>query len=175
MMLESELTLLRPLEEADVPLLARWLLDPHIKQWLQLSEDPPVYCNEQSVRERFHAMKASPSIELWRIETREGRPIGQIEIVDIRTLHGRAEMHMCIGETDLHSRGYGTDALRRLLRHAFESLKLRRVHCIVDADNSRAIRCYEKAGFMREGLLRQHRLRHGIAVDMLAMGILRDA
>ena len=174
MTLESKLTVLCPLEENDVPLLTKWLLDPQIKQWLQLSEDPPEYCNEEAVGQRFHAMKASPCIELWRIDTRQGRPIGQIEIVDIRPLHGRAEMHMLIGECELQGQGYGTDALRRTLRHAFESLNLHRIHCIVDADNSRAIRCYEKAGFAREGLLRQHRLRFGKTVDMLAMGVLRS-
>lgn len=171
MILESNLTVLRPMEAGDVPLLAKWLLDPHNKQWLQLSEDPPEYCNLESVRERFERMKASESIEVWRVETREGRPIGQIEFVDIRPLHGRAEMHMCIGEHDKQSKGLGCDALKRLLRRAFEDLKLSRVFCTVDADNPRAIRCYEKAGFQREGLLRKHRRRHGKAIDMLIMGI----
>jgi len=175
MILQSDLTVLRSLEERDVPLLARWLLNPQNKQWLQLSEDPMEYCNEASVRERFRAMKDNRNIELWRIETKQGQPIGQIEIVDIRELHKRAEMHMCIGETMLQGKGLGSDALRRLITHAFETLKLRRIHCIVDADNGRAIRCYEKAGFEREGLLRQHRLRHGEPVDMLAMGVVRKA
>jgi RimJ/RimL family protein N-acetyltransferase len=43
----------------------------------------------------------------------------------------------------------------------------------VDADNQRAIRCFEHCGFSREGLLREHRLRGGQPIDMIAMAVLR--
>jgi RimJ/RimL family protein N-acetyltransferase len=46
------------------------------------------------------------------------------------------------------------------------------VSLTVDRDNDRAIRCYEKCGFVREGVLRAHRLRFGQPIDMIVMGIL---
>ena len=45
------------------------------------------------------------------------------------------------------------------LGFAFDSLDCRRVTLLVDRDNARAIRAYEKCGFVREGVLREHRLR----------------
>jgi RimJ/RimL family protein N-acetyltransferase len=51
---------------------------------------------------------------------------------------------------------------------------LRRVTLITDADNERGIRCYEKCGFVKEGVLRGHRLRHGEPLDMLAMAVLAE-
>jgi RimJ/RimL family protein N-acetyltransferase len=170
--LESDFVVLRPQTQADIPLLARWFLDPRIKQWLQLSEDPPEYCTVEAVGQRFARLNADVSTELWRIDTREGRPIGQIELTEIHAVQRRAEIHLCIGEIAVQQRGYGTDAVRRLVRHAFEDLNLRRVWTYVDADNARCLRCLEKAGFSREGLLRRHRLRHGEPVDMVALGIL---
>jgi RimJ/RimL family protein N-acetyltransferase len=43
-----------------------------------------------------------------------------------------------------------------------------------DEENARAIRCYEKAGFVHEGLLRQHRLIDGRFGNTLVMGVVRD-
>ena len=162
---------LRPLVEDDVPLLARWFFDPDILQLLQISEDPPHLRTKEAIRERFEIMRDDPFTEVWRIDA-EGRPIGQIELVGIHELQRRAEVHLSIGEKDVWGRGHGTRAVRLVLYHAFEDLQLRRVFAMADADNARVIRLLEKCGFAREGMLREHRLRHGRPVDMVVMGVL---
>ena len=86
----------------------------------------------------------------------------------------RAELAISIGEKDCWSRGLGTDAVRTVLRHGFEDLGLRRVDLHTDADNARGIRCYEKCGFVREGVMRARRLRYGEPLDMVLMAVLRD-
>lgn len=83
-------------------------------------------------------------------------------------------MYISIGEKECWSAGYGTDTVRTVLRYAFNELGLRRVHLITDADNARGIRCYEKCGFVREGVLRAHRLRYGQPLDMVEMAVLRE-
>ena len=60
-----------------------------------------------------------------------------------------------------------------LLRHAFDDLDLRRVQLQVFAHNERAIRCYENAGFQREGTLRATRYVDGSPRDVVLMGALR--
>lgn len=140
---------LQPLVEEDIPLLTRWLFDPDVLHWLQLSEDPVELRTASSVRERFERMQADPFTETWRIDTVEGRPIGQIELVDIHPLQRRAEVHLCIGEKDMWGRSYCARAVRRLLGHAFEDLGLRRVFAMADQDNTRVIRCFERCGFAR--------------------------
>jgi len=162
---------LRPLVEGDVPLLARWLFDPDVARWLQISEDPPHLRTIEAIRERFVMMRDDPFTEVWRIDA-DGRPIGEIELVGIHELQRRAEMHLSIGEKDVWGRGHGSRAVRLVLHHAFENLRLRRVFAMADADNARVIRLFEKCGFAREGLLREHRLRHGRPVDMVVMGLL---
>jgi RimJ/RimL family protein N-acetyltransferase len=52
-------------------------------------------------------------------------------------------------------RGIGTVATRIALRHAFASLHLHRVELRVVTFNARAIACYEKCGFVREGIERE--------------------
>ena len=63
----------------------------------------------------------------------------------------------------------------RLLRFAFTELNLRRVSLTVYEYNPRAIRSYEKAGFVVEGRVRQCLNRDGRRWDMLCMGILKEA
>lgn len=165
---------LRPLVEEDVPLLTQWLFDPEVLHWLQLSEDPPELRTEEFVRERHERMQVDPSTEVWRIDTDEDRPVGQVELVGINPLQRRAEVHLLVGEKDVWGHGYGARAVRRLLERAFEDLSLRRVSTIADGDNVRVIRLFERCGFVREGLLRRHRLRHGEPTDMVVMGLLDE-
>lgn len=172
--MNSHKTTLRPLTEADVPLLARWFFDPEVVHWLQLSEDPPQLRSLEAVRERFVRMRDDPSVRVWRIDTADGKPIGQIELVNIHRLQKRAEMHVCIGEKNFQNGGYGTDAIRQFLRLAFDELNLRRIYATPDEDNVRAIKCFEKCGFKKEGILRAHRLRYGKPINMMMMGVLRE-
>ena len=70
-------------------------------------------------------------------------------------------------------RGYGTDAMRLLLRYAFAELNLARVSLVVFEYNPRAVRSYLKAGFEVEGRQRERLRRDNRRWDMLFMGILR--
>jgi RimJ/RimL family protein N-acetyltransferase len=79
-----------------------------------------------------------------------------------------------IGEPDFWGRGYGSDAMRLMLRYGFNELNLHRVSLTVYAYNTRAIRSYEKCGFKHEGRIREFVLRDGRRSDMLHMGILRS-
>jgi RimJ/RimL family protein N-acetyltransferase len=169
--LERSKVRLRPLGEADVPLLARWYTDPEVVHWSHLSEDPPELRTLDAHRERYRAIRDDSRRIPWCIETLEGTAIGDCGLVDVHA-HGRAELAITIGEKDWWARGYGTDAVRAVLDFAFDALLLRRVYLITDADNDRAIRCYEKCGFRREGLLRAHRLRDGRPLDMWMMAVL---
>jgi RimJ/RimL family protein N-acetyltransferase len=158
---------------ADIPAFVRWYSDPDVLHWLGMSEAAPASMESETAR--FTQAEDDPTRRTWVIETREGRAIGSIALINLNELHHTAELGISIGEKDCWGRGYGTDAIRILLAHAFGAMGLRRVWLITDADNERGIRCYEKCGFVREGLLRGHRLRYGKPLDMVAMAVLRPA
>jgi len=79
-----------------------------------------------------------------------------------------------IGEPEYRGKGYGTDAMRIMLRFAFHEINLHRVTLVVFAYNPRAIRSYEKAGFVLEGRERNVIMRDGERHDIYTMGILRS-
>jgi RimJ/RimL family protein N-acetyltransferase len=79
-----------------------------------------------------------------------------------------------IGEPDYRSRGYGTDAMRLLVGYGFRELDAYRIQLGVLSTNLRAIRCYEKVGFVREVVKRAEVYRDGQRIDMYYMGLLRS-
>jgi aminoglycoside 6'-N-acetyltransferase len=72
-------------------------------------------------------------------------------------------------------RGAGTDAVRTLARHLIRDLGHHRLIIDPAVDNERAIRCYEKVGFRRVGVMRQYeRGSDGTFHDGLLMDLLAD-
>ena len=99
--------------------------------------------------------------------------LGEIALTAIDATARKARLTVVL-KPECQGRGYGTEAVRLALRYAFDYLNLRRVALLVQANNARAIRAYEKAGFRHEGCLREEAYRGGRYIDVLAMGILRE-
>ena len=163
---------LRPIADEDLPLFARWLNDPEVRYWLSMADGPDLTL--ESEEEWYEEMRADPATVVWCIETEEGKPIGNLGLHAIDEAHGRATLGIFIGEKTYWSRGYGTEAIRSLLGFAFGEMGLRRIALGTDEDNARGIRCYEKCGFVREGLQRAFRLRGGEPVNGVVMAVLRE-
>jgi RimJ/RimL family protein N-acetyltransferase len=164
---------LHPLRVEHAEIATRWNADAEVRHWLHRSEDGPEYRTRPALEQRIRSVLTDPTEVRFVIETETGVLIGELGLIGIHP-HGRAELSILLGERDYWSRGYGTDAIRCLLDFAFRALDLRRVTLIADADNLRGIRCYEKAGFRHEGVLRAHRVRYGKPLDMVAMAVLRE-
>ena len=69
-------------------------------------------------------------------------------------------------------KGIGTEVIKLVLKYAFEDLKYHKVYLRVLDININAIRCYEKCGFVREGIDREGALINGVYHSDIYMGIL---
>ncbi|MBX3085106.1 MAG: GNAT family N-acetyltransferase [Anaerolineae bacterium] len=135
------------------------------------------YARLRSQREYERMLENSdgPNSVTFRIRAIEGdKLIGFIALHSIEWNNGTTLLSMGIGEADYRAKGYGTEALRLTLRYAFTELNLYRVGLNVISNNGRAIRAYEKAGFVREGVTRGQVHRDGQRYDLIWMGILRE-
>jgi RimJ/RimL family protein N-acetyltransferase len=119
--------------------------------------------------------KDTPGEYLFGIRTLEGdRLVGFIDLEGTMFPNGDAFVGIGIGDRESWGKGYGTDAMQVILRYAFQELNLRRVSLDTFEYNPRAIRSYEKVGFVHEGRARNFLNREGRRWDMLFMGILRQ-
>jgi RimJ/RimL family protein N-acetyltransferase len=147
-------------------------------EWFRLFDtDPPKLYSEKKWREWLEkAVEKGTTDEIFfSIRTLDNNIlIGFIGLFDLYLQHGDTFVAIALGEREYLGKGYGTDAMRVMLRYVFNELNLRRVSLMVFEYNPRAIRSYEKVGFIREGLVRKAMKRDGKRWDFLYMGILRE-
>lgn len=167
-MIPGQKVRLRALEETDLERCYRWVNDPEVTEHLAIRFP----MSTQQERQWLLQASSGDGDRSFAIETAEGEHIGNIGLHRINYLDRNAELGILIGEKEKWDQGYGTDAILALLKFAFEEMNLHRVYLRVDADNPRAIRCYEKCGFVREGTLRHATYRHGRYKDQHIMSVL---
>jgi RimJ/RimL family protein N-acetyltransferase len=100
--------------------------------------------------------------------------LGEVDLSGINWASGESIVGIGIGDRNDWGKGYGTDAMRVILRFAFMELNLHRVFLNTFEYNPRAIRSYEKCGFKIEGRQRGALNRDGRRWDLIYMGILRE-
>ena len=104
----------------------------------------------------------------------DDRPIGRADVFEIDRINGSAGFGIAIGEHDQRGAGLGTDAVNALADFCFGQLRLERLWLVTDSVNARAQRVYEKAGFVREGVLRRAFYQDGVFSDDIRMAMLRS-
>jgi RimJ/RimL family protein N-acetyltransferase len=169
-MIRGTKTRLRALEHDDLPHFVRWINDPEVRRFMIMRYPLSMAEEEQWWEGRLQRHND----HIFAIEAEDGTHIGNIGLHDIQRENRRAVLGIVIGEKSYWGRGYGTDAIRAMLRWVFGYLNLNRVTLNVFSYNRRAIRCYRKCGFRHEGTMRQAHYVDGQYVDEWIMGILRD-
>ena len=142
-----------------------------------LDSDPPVMWSEKKIKQWIEKDMEKEQLSEFFFPIRtihEDQLIGFVGLFSISWSSGDAWAGIGIGERDYWGNGYGTDAMRLILRYAFTELNLYRVTLGVFEYNHRARRSYEKTGFSIEGRERGEMLRQGQRWDTYIMGILRE-
>jgi RimJ/RimL family protein N-acetyltransferase len=169
--LVGPLVYLRPLELADAPTLAPLFNDPDVNRFLLRCHPMSVADEEEFIRR----LSGRTDYLALGIALRDGdRLVGATGLHDLDARNRNAAFGISIGDKDSWGKGYGTDATRLMVRHAFFTLNLHRVWLYVYEYNERAQRVYERIGFKVEGRLRQHTFRDGRYWDTVVMGVLRQ-
>ena len=163
------------LPEVDAKAASRWTRDSEYSRLLD-TEQAELWSAKKIQKWREEDLE-SDSIDNQFFNIRaldDDTVIGFIGLSDIHWGHGEAWVGIGIGDRAYWGKGYGTDAMQVLLRYAFTELNLHRISLGVFEYNQRAIRSYEKAGFVHEGREREFLHRDGSRADALLMGILRS-
>ena len=169
--LRGERIFLRPAERSEISLLAAWMSDAEVAETLG-NRAPISDVDEETWFDELQKAQGSTTWHFVVCLREDERPIGVVALESIDSINGQAELGIGICEPALWDKGYGTEASRVILDFGFGELRLHRVFLHVFAGNERAVRVYEKVGFVHEGTKRESYYRHGRYLDSHVMGIL---
>lgn len=186
-MITGERIRFRGVERADLPIFVKWLNDPEVRQGIlihhpfSLVEEENWYEEmlKRPIDEHVLGIEVRLSSEQTRVTSAPDveepwKLIGSLAFTNFDWRNRSSEFGIMIGEKTYWNQGYGTEAVRLLVKHGFNTLNLNRIFLHVFENNLRAIRAYEKAGFVLEGRLRQAEFADGKYIDILVMSILKD-
>lgn len=162
---------LRPVERTDAPSFVAWMNDPEVTRFLVARGPINLAAEEEFIR---RAGESTTDLILGIALRETDRLIGGTGLHHLDHRNRHAMFGISLGDKSTWGKGYGAEATRLMVRHAFETLNLNRVWLHVYEYNARGLRAYEKVGFKLEGRLRQDTFRDGRYWDTLVMGLLRD-
>lgn len=162
---------LRPLDEADLDRCLRWINDSEVLVTLGRRHPLGRTAEQEWLREQY---KSEDQMTLAIVLVDGDRHIGNCGFNEIDYVNRCGMFGILIGEKDVWGQGYGPEAADLILGYGFEQLGLHRIGLEVYSHNPRALRAYEKAGFVREGVLRESYFRNGVYHDTIVMAVLES-
>jgi RimJ/RimL family protein N-acetyltransferase len=168
--LYGQRVVLRPLGPEHTDVFWRSLHDPEVRRLTGT--------HAEFQRDQIDAWLASRSDHSDRLDLAIHRRhddvyLGELALIELDPANESAGVRIALTSTAIAGRGYGSDAMRTLLAHAFDTVGLHRIHLDVFAFNTHAIRTYERLGFTHEGRAREALLWDGVRHDALQMSMLR--
>ena len=164
---------LTALTQSSLPTIVQWHQNP---DFLRLFDALPAYPKtEAALAQWLDDTHKSTDAFLFAVRSLDNdQLIGYVELDGILWTHRVSGVSIAIGETKHWGQGYGYEVMQLVLRFAFDELNLHRMQLTVFSYNQRAIALYEKLGFQREGVHREHLQRDGKRYDMYLYGLLRS-
>src|SRR5260370_12872248 len=145
--MDGKLIRLRGYEKSDLEALMKWVNDEEVTDFLGT---PLVYPLSSIAEQNFieGAANNSDTDKRFVIESlTDGRNIGGISFLSIDWINRSPRLGIVIGDKSSWGKGYGTDAMRVMMRLAFDKMNLNRLWLHVYEFNLRAISSYCTSGF----------------------------
>lgn len=100
--------------------------------------------------------------------------IGNVSMFDIDLLNKSCSVAIMIGAKEEWNKGYASEALKLMLKYAFEEKGMERVSATILKNNIASIKLHEKCGYKVEGTMRHAIFKLGKYNDLVLLSILKD-
>lgn len=170
--LTGERVTLRPVTVDDAPDLVELLNDREVRR---LTGTHSSRSGDLATAQEWYRTRTDHDDRIdWAIIDRNtGRYVGEAVLNDLDPENWSCSFRIALSAAANFERGYGTEATRLAVGHAFDT-GLHRVSLTVYDFNPRARHVYEKVGFVHEGTLRQALRWDGDWIDGHIMAILSE-
>ena len=110
---------------------------------------------------------------MFIIEDLEGKSVGEINLSSIDERNGTFSIGISM-DTENRGMGYGTRAMKILLKYAFLERRLNKFDAYVLEGNDASANMMKKLGCMQEGVRRQAVYISGKYMDYILFGLTKD-
>lgn len=173
--LTGEKIILKQVEIKDLKkmskLAVKWVNDGVVTYYLFTGQTPKN--SEQIFNDFKKLLDSHENVIFLVVDKKTKKPIGYAGLYEINMTARKAEFRVFILEKSFWGKGLGTEVTELLTFYGFDRLNLNRIYLGFTADNKGAGKAYEKAGFKKEGILRQDIYRNSQYYDSVRMAILR--
>lgn len=160
------------INKEDMPSLYKWFSD--IEFLSSYDYVLPIPMTKEKVDKTIADYNEENDSIIFAIRDIENHIIGIAGYYDIVKDNQVATLFIGIGDKSQQGKGYGKKALDELLDYGFKTLNLHRIQLNVISFNTPAIALYEKAGFQKEGTMKEFVLRDGKRYDLYMYAKLRQ-
>ncbi|MDZ8187743.1 MAG: GNAT family N-acetyltransferase [Nostoc sp. ChiSLP02] len=168
-------------EMYDYELMAKWLTDKKVLEFYEGRDNPfPL----ERVIETYKPITQGDEPIIGCLFSYQNIVIGYLQYCALNDLletdrqlyhleqtDGVYAIDLFIGESQYWNQGIGTKIVSLIVNYLFEELEAKKIVIDPHVDNSRALRCYEKCGFVKVKLLPDHELHEGEYSDCWLMAI----
>lgn len=171
---QNELVRLRALKPEDWETGFGDLYDSKARLMLQYElELPPVLSAHMKSVEKYSNFDPASGRFMFAIETLDGVVVGGLNLNSIDERNGTFGIGMQIGAGH-RAKGYGTAAMRILLKYAFLERRLNKYNCSILEGNVGSGTMLKKLGSVQEGVRRQQVYSDGRYMDVILFGLTKD-
>ena len=171
---KTERLIIRSLEERDKSLIVKWLSDDKVLKYYEGRDN---HFDDKMVEDKFYAKDSDVTrciiefsnipigyIQFYIIDEDERREYGYEEVKD--DIFGTDQF---IGETRCWGQGMGKELMKAMINFLIKEKAASKIVLDPQAWNERAIKCYEKSGFVKVKILPEHELHEGELKDCWLM------
>lgn len=170
----GEKVCLRAYREDDLERICKLINDAELKKFLVTNIPFPQTEWEEENWVKSHKQNSDGEYEFAIEATKTNKYIGGCSVRKVNWLSRTAEVGIMIADKDYWGNGYGTDAMKVLIKFIFENMNIRKIKLCVFSFNERAKKCYEKCGFKVEGVLKDEIFKDGKYYDEILMAAFKE-
>lgn len=178
-MIEGEKVYLRAVERKNLETLRKWRnqewLRKYFREYREITEhmQEKWYENIVAQNDKFVNFEILAKVAEYNGRKESDVLVGMCGLYYIDWKNKSAEFTIYIAKEYMRRKGFGSDALKTLLKYGFDEMNLNRIWCEV-FDNNEAIKIYSKLGFVKEGYLRQTNFSDGCYCNSYIMGMIKQ-
>lgn len=165
----GEKVCLRAYKEEDIKMAMKLVNDKELKKFLVTNIPFPMSLWEEEAWVKSQKGSESGEYNFAIEDIKTGKYIGGCGIQKVNWLTRVAVVGIMIGDKDYWGKGYGTDAMKVLMKFIFEDMNISKIRLHTFSFNERAKKCYEKCGFEVEGVLKNEIFKEGKYYDEIIM------